>query len=280
MGMNITSRLTADEQLLLNRCEELFSRAEKGILSSTQFLDSRQRFIIEQRHAPFFRDELSEPLCLFWGGFPSAQRVIFVCMPTYLRYVLTDTDTVFTGFANELSELIVPLRIKSSGYVNLCHRDYLGALIGLGLERACIGDIVIDSEGAIIFVQPSVVQLIKNELLYVGRDKVRVSDVTIPHGFDYVPATEKISGTVASPRLDAVVSELVRTSRENAKLIIKQGLVEHNYFTASEADTEVNNGDIITVRKTSGIRGGKFTVDSIDSLSSKGRIRLAAHRYI
>jgi len=279
MGRIFLTLLTDDEQLLLKRCEELFSRAEKGIASSTRFLNPRERYIIEHRLSSYFADDESEPLCFFYGGFPSAVRCALICMPSYARYSLTDGSYVGTVFKDELSEITVALRIKAGGYVKLSHRDYLGSLIALGIDRPYLGDILTDSEGATVFVSPSVAELIKNELTYIGRDKVKVTDITLPDDFDFVPEFEKTSGTVASARLDAVVSELARTSRENAKLIIKQGLVEHNYFTADEADTTVESTDTISIRKTSGTKGGKFVIDSIDSLTSKGRIRLEARRF-
>ena len=280
MRINITSLLTDDEQLLLKRCEELFSRAENGIPSQTQFLNQRERYIIEHRLGSYFTSDPSEPLCFFFGGFPSASRTMLVFMPAYTRYAIEEGQQPYAALRSELSELMIPLRIRSGGFVRLAHRDYLGALTALGIDRACLGDIVIDDEGAIIFAVPSVVRFIKDALVYIGKDKVRVTDISLSEDFDFTPKFESVSGTVASARLDAVVSELACTSREKAKLLIKQGLVEHNHFTAAEPDADVENGDIISVRKSSGTKGGKFTVDSIDTLSSKGRIRLSARRFI
>lgn len=280
MGIVITSLLTADEQMLIKRCEELFSRAEKGVPAMTQFLNLRERYIIENRLSSFFTAELSDPLCFFYGGFPDAQRTLLVCMPAYFRYSMADGQSAAEACRDELRGTVVPLRIKTSGYVRLAHRDFLGSLVGLGIDRCVLGDIVTDDEGAIVFVLPSVAEVIKNELVYIGRDKVKVTDISLPEDFNYIPEFEKISGTVASARLDGVLSELCRTSRENAKLLIKQGLCEHNHFTASEPDAGVEAGDIISVRKTSGVRGGKFIVDSIDERSAKGRIRLSARRFI
>ena len=116
--------------------------------------------------------------------------------------------------------------------------------------------------------------------MYIGRDTVKVQDITLDEGFDHQREFERISGTVASPRLDAVIAEIARTSRENAKLLISQGLVEHNHFTAAQPDREVTGGDIISVRKVGGTKGGKFIIDKINEPTSKGRIRLFARRYI
>lgn len=280
MAIDVTSMLTDDERFLFRRCEELYERADGGVVGFSDFLNPRERFIIENQASAFFADDDSSPLCFFWGGYPSAERVMLCFMPAYLRYSISEGATPQSVLRDELAHAMTPIRIKTSGYVSLAHRDFLGALIGLGIERTAMGDIIVDEDGAIIFASPSVAQLIKNELTYIGRDKVKAQNVDLPEDFDHERKFEKISGTVASPRLDAVLSELARTSRENAKSLISEGLVEHNHFTAVHPDREVTNGDIISVRKKSGIKGGKFIVDSIDTLSSKGRVRLIARRYI
>lgn len=280
MAINLSSILTDDEQRLIKRCDELYSRADNGVVGFSNFLNLRERFIIENQRSAIFAGDDSDPLCFFFGGYPSAERTLLCTLPAYYRYSLTDGMSPEEAFRDELSGAIVPVRIKTSGYVKLAHRDFLGSLIGLGIERTAMGDILPDKEGAIIFVSPTVASVIKSELTYIGRDKVKATDITLPDDFNFHREFEKISGTVASPRLDAVLSELARTSRETAKTLIEQGLVEHNHFTAQRPDREVENGDIISVRKVSGTKGGKFIVDSLDERSSKGRIRLAARRYI
>lgn len=278
--MNISSLITDDEQRLLKRCEELFSRAENGAPVTTQFLNLRERYIIEHQLSYMFSADDSAPLCFFFGGFPGAQRTLLCFLPSYYRYSLPDNSSPEHILRDELSDAIVPLRIISSGYVKLSHRDYLGSLIGLGLDRSALGDILTDDGGAVIFVLPTVSDVIKNELVHIGRDKVRVCDAGLPDDFNYEPSFENVRGTVASARLDAVLAELICASRESAKTVIRQGLVEHNHFTASEPDVQVADGDIISAKKTSGCKGGKFIIDSLDERSAKGRIRLAARRYI
>lgn len=279
MDMNILTRLTDDEMRLLKRCEELFSRAENGVLSATQFLSPREQYIIKNRLSAMFMADESDPLCFFFGGYPSAQRKMLCILPAYCRYSLTDGCSEAAAFLAEFPNAIIPLRIRSGGYVNLTHRDFLGAITALGIDRSVMGDIICDGDGAIVFVCETVSEFIKNELIYIGRDKVKVCNIDLPDDFDRVPDFEAVRGTVASPRLDAVLSELACCSRETAKTVIRQGLCEHNYFTAAAADAAVSDGDVISCRKTSGCKGGKFIIDSLDELTSKGRIRLAARRY-
>ena len=272
--------LTDGEQLLLKRCDELYSRADNGVVCCSDFLNLRERFIIEKHRRSFFTDDDSSPLCVFYGGYPSAERTMLCFFPSYTRYSVSDLTNIASELSDEFEGTLVPIRIKTSGYVRLAHRDFLGALIGLGIDRGALGDIITDEDGAVAFALPSVAKLIESELTYIGRDKVKVCPASLPAGFDYQREFKTVSGTVASPRLDAVVSEIAATSRDSAKLLISQGLVEHNHFTADRPDREVFGGDIISIRKTSGTKGGKFIIDKIDELSSKGRIRLSARRYI
>ncbi len=276
MGINITSMLNEKDLLLCKRIEELYSRAEDSIPSISQFLNLRERYIIENRLSHIFSEDDSVPLCFFWGGYKSAERTLLCALPSYTRYeILGDT----------VPEKLVPhsikaVRIKSGGYVKLGHRDYLGAIIGLGVDRAAVGDILTDDKGAIVFASPAIAELLKRELIYIGRDKVKVADISLPDDFDYKRNYEELRSTVASPRLDGVLSELAKTSRENAKNLIQSGLVEHNHFTAARPDALVEKGDIISVKRSAGTKGGKFIIDSINEKTNKGRIRLYARKYI
>ncbi len=280
MAINLNSLLTDDEKLLLARVDEIYTRADSGVPGFLGFLNMRERFIIEKQRHAIFTDNESEPLCFFWGGFDNAERTMLCALPSYSRYSLAEGIQKNVAFRSEFSSVIVPLKIKTSGYVKLAHRDFLGSLIGLGIDRSAMGDILLDEDGAIVFTNPKVAELIKDELTYIGRDKVKADYITLPDDFAFSRQFEKVSGTVASARLDAVVSELARISRENAKGLIGDGLVEHNYFTAVHPDREVTNGDVISIRKIGAAKGGKFIVDSVDTLSQKGRIRLLARRYI
>lgn len=276
MGINLTSMLTEEDLLLCKRISELYLRAENSIPSVSQFLNERERYIIENRFGHFFTEDDSAPFCFFWGGYKDSERGLLFLLPSYTRYEITDDK-----YVKSLSEsYITPVRIKSGGYVKLTHRDYLGAIIALGVDRSALGDILVFDDGALVFATPSVAELMTTCLVYIGRDKVKVSKITLPDDFNYARSYEEIHSTVPSPRLDAVLSELARTSRENAKGLITKGLCEHNYFTATKPDSEVTAGDIISVKRAEGTKGGKFVIDSIHEKSAKGRIRLFARKYI
>ncbi len=275
--------LSDEEQLLVRRAGELSARAEDAP-AFTSFLTPRERFILTGLALHGRPLDAEYGVRFFWGGFPGAERTILCMLPEW--YVYQIEDGVFTeeklaaACSEALAGQIVPLRIRTSGYVKLSHRDYLGSLLGLGLDRSVIGDILPDDEGAVVFMTPKAAAFVKDTLISVGRDKVKATDASLPEGFVFERSFETVTGTVSAARLDAVVSELGRVSRETAKELIRQGFVEQNYFTAADADDEVNAGDVISVRRELKCRGGKFIIDSLDERSAKGRLRLAARRYL
>ncbi len=273
--------MSDEERMLVRRAEELRDRAAGGSAACTDFLSPREAFILaslgfETRRS---RSELSseEQFGFFWGGYPEAQRRLYICLPGFYAYSLPDSESEavepseLAKLFDELSEHLTAIYIKKRVYVELTHRDYMGAILGLGIDRSRIGDIVMTEEGAVVFAEPRIADYIRSSLSEVGRDHVRLE--AVPKDIKLSQSFEALSGTVASARLDSVVSEL-------AKELIRRGLVEHNYFEASATDSPVSSGDVISIRREGRVKGGKFIVDSADELTAKGRIRLTARKYL
>ncbi|MBQ8508298.1 MAG: hypothetical protein IJ493_00130 [Clostridia bacterium] len=276
LDTRLFGQLTDEERMLMRHIDELAARAEDGAPAFSPFLSPRERFILEQSGSS------GDVIRFFWGGYGDAERTLACFLPSYYSYQLEEgaspTPELLAPLVRE--ELpITPLRIKASGSVNLSHRDYMGALLGLGLERSVLGDILPDEEGAIIFVLPSIADFLKSELTGIGRDRVKTIDASLPEDFNYTRTFEPVAGTIASPRLDAVLAEVARLSRESAKEMIRRGFVEHNHFTAADPDAPVRNGDVLSVRRDGKCKGGKFRIDSLDERSAKGRVRLKARKY-
>ena len=126
-----------------------------------------------------------------------------------------------------------------------------------------------------MFCDEPAAKFLSGELTYAGRDKVRAEICPLPEGFVIENKFGEIYQTVASPRLDGVVRALLSISRDAAAALVEGGSVELNYFTEERVDAKISNGDILSVRGY-----GKFVVDSADTLTKKGRYRLAARKYI
>lgn len=253
------------DKLLESRLTDLARSAARGIPSATAFLTSEERADAEEflRRA-HYRYAVS-------GGYNDAERSLIVLLPDYLEPEYINWDDFF-----------VPIGILTSGYVDLSHRSYLGALIALGIDRSAMGDILQFPFGAVVYVLPTIADFllaVPSPLQRVGADKVRITTCDQPPATrnaiaEYQRKFEPFSDVVASPRLDCAVSSFARTSREKAKAMILSEQVSVNHRVVNHPDAAVSSGDVLSIR---GI--GKFGIVSL-KLTQKERIRIEAKRYV
>ena len=256
------------EAQLLARAADLFDRAAAGEVVYTPFLTPREQKILQEKYA-FARERV-----LMLGGFDGAERRRMYILPEYMAEL--DPDVREELLADVLSASLLALSVKGSGYRELSHRDFLGSVLNLGIERDAIGDIcVLSPHEAILFCDRVIAAFLKENLLRVAHDAVKVCEVSLAPDFDGGRKFEPCSDTVASPRADAVVAALCNLSRERAQALFARALVEIDYESAEKYDREVSEGAIITVRGY-----GKFIVRSLSDKTKKGRFRLLADRYV
>lgn len=224
----------------------------------------------------------------FFGGCVGADRRRAVFAPSY-----TDTDTAPIGknafdpdreafFKSVLDCFpeedlgITPVEVRGSGYVTLSHRDYMGSVLGLGLERDVIGDIAVLSERcAVILADKVIAPFITESLTKIGRDTVKCTPIRLPNDFVIPRKFETLHAVSGSDRADSVTASLSGCSRAEAKLLCTSGSVEVNYASPVEPDARLTPGDIVSVRGH-----GKFVIDSFDGETRSGRLRLTARRYL
>ena len=224
---------------------------------------------------------------VLWGGYPEAERVRAVILPDYTEGMVDATalvsdpvaalrDTGLDDLADILRDAVCPVHIKGSGFRELSHRDYLGSVLGLGLERDAIGDILIpDTHSAILLTDTRVGDFLTTQLEKVATDTVKVSRLPEGTALTGTRRLRPITDTVASERLDCVVAALCNLSREKAQMAVKSGLVELDYETVEDCSATVDAPAVISVRGY-----GKFAVHAFDGTTRKGRIRLAAGKYM
>ena len=259
-----------DEELrgLFARLGDLLARSEQGETVMSAFLSPA-----EQHHAEAFLRGRGATFS-FWGGFEDAERKRAYLLPDYMEMgeILTDTLEAYGIDAS-----ILTLRITGSGYKTLGHRDFLGALLGLGLERSVLGDISVNEEGteAFLFCDAVIAGFIESEMQTVGNDKVKICRVQAEECVIPKRRTQPISDTVASPRLDSVVATLCGLSRERARQTVVSGLVELNYESEDRPDRTVASGSTVSVRGF-----GKYRILSVEDRTKKGRFRLSAEKYL
>ena len=248
---------------------DLATRAERGELSISSFLSPREALIASRylkRHGLPYR---------LFGGYEDAERVRVYFLPSYMDgdAPLSELLQVF-GYESH----IVTLRVTGSGYASLSHRDFLGSLLGLGLERSVIGDILVSDTApikAVIFCDATIAPFLLSEWKKVGNDTVRISEIE-PTALE-LPARRfaDVYDTIATPRLDSVVASLCRLSRDRAKTAVEGGLVELNFEIEERPDRTVEEGAILSVRGY-----GRFRILSVSEQTKKGRCRLMAQKYL
>ena len=197
-----------------------------------------------------------------WGGFESAERKIAAFYPDWQSPEDIDWPISF-------------IKIYLTDKKTRTHRDFLGSLLGLGIKRELIGDIIITEDTAFVATTPEIAPYICDNLISVSHSRVQCEIVNI----DDIEIPEKqfktMRTTLASMRIDCVTAYLAGKSRAVAAQMIASGRVQVNYKEISSVSHVICPRDIISVRGE-----GKFVFDGEDGVSKKGRIIAMFRKYI
>ena len=167
---------------------------------------------------------------------------------------------------------IVPSSLKYGEA--LSHRDYLGALLHLGITRAKIGDIYIKEKQAYVFCTEAIADFICKELCTVKHTPVHCEIITQLE-VELRPELKEITSTVASLRLDALLSVAFQSSRSSLTAYIDGGKTYVNGRLVTKAGMQLEEGDIVSVRGK-----GRFLVTEVKNMTKKGRIVVVINKYI
>lgn len=215
------------------------------------------------------------PGYLLTGGYDDAERRICVLLPSDAEGL--DAE----GEAELAARFLCVLKVSvPKGSKSLTHRDYLGSLLGLGVERSVAGDILVRGEedagqGADIIVLRDMAEYLAQSLTSVGRAAVSVSIAELSALDPGEQRTETSRDTVASLRLDSVVSSAFRLARGKAQEAVKAGLVSVNGRQAVKPDAELSEGDRISLRGK-----GKAVLTEVGGRTRKDRIPILITRYL
>lgn len=272
-----------DLRALYARLDDLVRCAERGETGLTAFLTPREGMYARR----YLAGRWQAGLAVTVGGYSAAERVRVCLLPDYTEG-MTDPESLATDpvlalreagleeCAETVARAAVPLCVDGSGYRTLTHRDYLGAVLGLGLDRDVLGDIqVVDEHTAYLVCKGEIADFLLAEIRKIGADTVRVRRLREGEVVTDTRRLEAVNDTVASARLDCVVAALANLSREKAQAAVRTGLVDLNYETALDCDTPVPPPCVLSIRGV-----GKFVVRAFDGETRKGRLRLRADKYI
>lgn len=252
---------SSDDKLLESRINDAFDSASRYKGKIIGFLDPHERSValrcakkVSQNFA------FSDCSYAFWGGYEGAERAFFGAFPPYSEPCNDDFP-------------IAAIDIKWR-FAMLTHRDFLGALLALGIVRTKIGDINVGDGQCTVFAEKTVAEFIVQNLTKVGRAGVncKISD---KGSFPGETNFKDIGGTIASPRLDCVVSALIGKSRTSSSELITSGLVSLNFEIIAETSIKAEEGSTVSIRGY-----GRFILDKIGPMTKKGRYSFAARKYL
>ncbi|MDR1735493.1 MAG: hypothetical protein LBR85_01300 [Oscillospiraceae bacterium] len=234
------------KELLLGHMEDLAARAAKSGRAASRFLTPAEARSVFERFSRRNDAELS-----FDGGFADAERVraVFLSGGTFAR------NELFTAL-----KIDVPPQEKTPG-----HRDVLGALMALGVERGVLGDILEDP--LCLVCLPELGAYISEALTSVGRARVRVSQISLSRIPEKTETLSLKTDTVASLRLDAVLGAAFGLSRGSAAGLIAAGRVSVDHEVCLQPAKELKETALLSVRGL-----GRAKLAEVGGMSKKGRI--------
>lgn len=249
-----------------NEKEDLLCRKRFMELAHNAFYKEYSTYsdFLNLNEQSIFYDMLSElpPVeYSFWGGIDVAERKM-LCF--------SSEKIMRENFP--LSVLrITPAHEKFAE--TLSHRDYLGAILNLGIERGKIGDILLEEKTACVFVEDNLAEYLCNTLVKIRHTNVVCNKIT--GSFSYTQKFQEISGTVSSVRLDSLIALAFRESRSSMVSLISGGKVFVNGRRITSNSYTLNNEDIISVRGK-----GKFLYKEELGITKKGKVKVILRKYV
>ena len=247
----------ADEALLLRRFEELAARAyATGRCTYTDFLGLSETDVLRRAE----REVSYAGLALF-GGADGCERVM-------ARFGEAEGTADFPIVCVQIAPT-APKFAEALG-----HRDVLGALMNLGIERDTLGDIYLRDNVAFVFCRPTVLPLLEQELTRVRHTAEKISVVAaLPDGV--AGRTEQATVQVASERADVLVAAVWRLSREESLELFRRGRVFVNGRLTENNSATLPTGAVVSVRGY-----GRFAYGGVASTSRKGKLNVTVYRYV
>ena len=247
-----------DRLLLAKLWDKINAGIRKNIPASTCFLSPRELEITRF----LFGDE---PGLYPFGGYGKAERKMLIWLPEYL-----DEGALYGD-----DSPLVCLRATFWDGDTPSHRDFLGALMGAGIARETVGDICVGKSSCDFFVTAEIAPYILQNFTSAGRTHVHLEQISLTSVEIAEPEVKEIKDTVASLRLDGIVSSGFRIGRSLAAQYIAAGKAAIDGLPCEKPDKTVAAGMKISVRGL-----GKIKIQAVNGQTKKGRISVIIHRYI
>ena len=252
---------------------------KEALLLKKRFLDLKR--IADNRTIPAFSDflnsneisllhglqsEFSKETFRTFGGYEYAERQMAMFLPDAFFY--EEEDYPYPIAVLEIK----PVSKKFAEDLN--HRDFLGSLMNLGIERSLLGDILVKENGAFLFCCERIADYICENLFRVKHTQIQVQISSLTD-FDFEPKFDSVTGSVASLRLDAVLSMVYKKSRSEINAQITAGFVFVNQRLVQNTSHILKENDAVSFRGY-----GKFLLDSIGGQSKKGKTYITVRKFV
>ena len=254
---------SGEERILLGRVLDKLELAQsRGVPAHTLFLSPG-----EQASVTDLLNAWGRPRSLFWGGYPGSERNICLFPADW-----QEDEDLLAGADGPVSAVQARFPAEAS----LTHRDILGALMGLGLTREVLGDILLPQPGVCqVVALTEAVPILLSQWESAGRYKVSLSEISLDQLAPKPAQMRTIRDTVATLRLDAVTAAGFSLSRAKAAALVASGKVSLNHRECLKADRPVAEGDVLTCRGL-----GRCVVKEVPGQSKKGRTMVVLDRYV
>ena len=252
------ARTPEDRLLLAKLWDKINAGMRRNISAATCFLSPRELELSRY----LFGD--ADGLHTF-GGFEGAERQMLIYVPEYMELdTLLDEDAPLCCLRATFFEEDI-----------LSHRDFLGALMGAGIGRETVGDICVGKGYCDFFVTAEIAPYILQSFTSAGRTKLSISQIPLTEANIPEPEVKEIKDTLASLRLDSVISSGFRIGRSLAAQYVSAGKAAIDGLPCEKPDKAVAEGVKISVRGL-----GKIKLASIGNRTKKDRISVVIHRYV
>lgn len=246
-----------EEILCRKRLQELAqSSFYRNYPTYSSFLTLNEQSILET-----MKQSLPSVAYTLWGGHAMAER----------RMVCFSNESIEEEQFPIIALEIRPTHLKFAE--NLSHRDYLGAILNLGIDRSKIGDLILEEHKAYVYVDESMQDYICSSL-----EKVKHTNITcqaIDRTITIQPKFQEIQGTVQSVRLDSVIALAFHKSRNQMLPLISSGKVFVNGRITEYNSYQLREGDVVSVRGM-----GKFLYVEQQDFTKKGKQKILLRKYV
>lgn len=255
-----------EERMLLSKVLDKIELSKtKNKIVSTNFLDEHEQKVVQD-----LLKKTKIKNYVFFGGIDNSERKIVIIYTEKLANIFNDNIPNKEEYLN-LIRITLPKQLHSK----YTHRDYLGGIMKTGVAREKIGDIIVYDEGADILVIPEITKYLQYNLPELTRfSKAKIELESLSNAKQKEEKYEELEIIVPSMRLDSIISELARVSRNKGTEIIKQERVFVNFIEEVRVSKEVKEEDIITIRGK-----GRYKIIEVLRKTKSDRIVVKVQKY-